>query len=523
MTTRKHSSRKINTVTFIFSNRPSPTASLVSRPASKRNERTAIESIMMSPDSNDLSPRMGLSMEDIGESLSPFGNRNLDFNININNNNNNTAGVGVGSASSPTTGTMGAPSVLAIKEEDLWLFSDTLGQALDGADKTLEGLEADRELLPSAILRKCHEFADGLGSLAGELEGQSLQERKLLAGAIKDDLRLFDEEREKHLRRLSSLPAASSRNANTIVGNGNSAGEVKDEDIIQALSGASTLLRDVETAFREIGNDEAEEIADAALVMARLFILSLQNIHSNLVKQLTLSGNDPNDIQGKQSNNRSTAWIEELSNDDGDDNVINDNNDDDDASNNKENRPSGERRRTTRRYQQRRMRVLWPPLGPKVDTAMAWTREEATKRPFLAVALGLTLWPVAISTALVGTSVALIDGAFQDTYERFREGPWISVVEESAAQAYQASRLTVATGKLVGKQSLRVAARQIERRGGLQLVVQDLGGMALDKITHPIDTIGKIWDGVHWGFGVVKDATDGFVSMRRESQEDSLI
>ena len=479
----------------------------------------------MSPDSNDLSPRMGLSMEDIGESLSSFGNRNLDFNFNTNN---TTKSSGVGSASSPTTGTtgtLGAPPVLVIKEEDLRLFSDTLGQALDGADRTLEGLEADRELLPSAILRKCHEFADGLGSLAGELEGQSIQERKVLAGAIKDDLRLFDEEREKHLRRLTANAKSDTNNSNSNSNSmiDNSAGEVKDEEILRALSGASTLLRDVETAFREIGNDEAEEVADAALLMARLFILSLQNIHSNLVKQLLGSGNDPNRIQGKQSNTRSAAWIEELSNDDGDgdDNVINDS--DNDASSNKENRPSGERRRTTRRYQQRRMRVLWPPLGPKVDTAMAWTREEATKRPFLAVALGLTLWPVAISTALVGTSVALLDGAFQNTYERFREGPWISVVEESAAQAYQASRLTVATGKLVGKQSLRVAARQIERRGGLQLVVQDLGGMALDRIAHPIDTIGKIWDGVHWGFGVVKDATDDFVSMRRESPEDSLI
>ena len=168
------------------------------------------------------------------------------------------------------------------------------------------------------------------------------------------------------------------------------------------------------------------------------------------------------------------------------------------------------------------MRVLWPPLSPKVDTAMAWTRDEATKRPFLAVALGLTLWPVAISSALVGTSVSLIDGAVQESYERFREGPWLTVVEETAAQAYQAGRLTVATGKLVGKQSLRVVSRQIDRRGGLKPIVQDLGDMALNRITHPIDTIGKIWDGVHWGFGVVKDATDDFVSMRLESQESLM-
>lgn len=440
---------------------------------------------MMSPDSTDLSPRM--SMEDIGESF------------------NDT-------------------TVLAIREEDLRILSDTLGQALEGADKTLQGLESDRDLLPSAILRKCQEFADGLGSLAGELEGQSIEDRRKLAEAIRDDLRLFDE--AEGYMKGDSRSISSNHDANPfqqIESSGNNAirerdnDEEKDEDILRALSGASTLLRDVEAAFREIGSDEAEEIADAALIMARLFLLSLQNMHSNLVEQL--APDNPNDFERGTSNRfgnengRSTVWIEELSNDNGDD---------DDASN-AEGLPSTERHeRKKNRYQQRRMRVLWPPLGPKVDSAMAWTREEASKRPFLAVALGLTLWPVAISTALMGTSLSLIDGAVQNTYERFREGPWISVVEESAAQAYQAGRLTLATGKLVGRQSLRVAARQIERRGGIQPIVKDLGGMALDRITHPIDTVGKIWDGVHWGFGVVKDATDDFLMMRRESQ-DSLV
>ena len=168
------------------------------------------------------------------------------------------------------------------------------------------------------------------------------------------------------------------------------------------------------------------------------------------------------------------------------------------------------------------MRVLWPALGPGVDTAMAWTREEATRRPFLAVALGLTLWPVALSTALLGTSVALIDGAVQEAYDRFKDGPWISALEHGAAQAYQAGRLSVATGRLVGRQGLRVAARQIERRGGLGPVSLDLGGMALDKIAHPIDTIGKAWDGLHWGFGAVRDTAEEFLSVRRERRESMV-
>lgn len=468
-------------------------------------------------------------MEDIGDSL---------FSLSINRSWNSDSNTGVDPASPMTRTIVTLPrnaTMLAIREEDLQTLSETLEHTLDGADKILQGLEADRELLPSAILRKCHEFADGIGYLAEELEGQSAGERTRLAEAIREDLRLFekngDEEEYAHRssRELSFYPTSSAyggrngermgNNGNDTIVEGNSAiSEGEDDDILRAISGASNLLRDVEAAFRDIGNDEAEDIADAALIMARLFLLSLQNIHLNLLEQLTPDNRHDferdNAMGSKYNQDRSTVRIEELSSDYG--NV---------GTDRKGRRPIGEGGRKKPRgisHQQWRMRVLWPPLGPKIDTAMTWTREEATKRPLLAVALGLTLWPVAISTALIGTSVSLIDAAAQSTYDRFREGPWISVVEENAAQAYQAGRLTVATGKLVGKQSLKVMARQIERRGGLQPIVQDIGGMTLDRITHPVDTIGKIWDGFLWGFCVMKDATEDFLSMRQEAQESLM-
>ena len=494
----------------------------------------------MSPDSNDLSPR--LSIEDIGLSLSSLrfdeATENLDRNLNemivgLDGKRNRSFNFVTDIGSASPTSTTGTPTantaLLTIREEDLIQLSEFIDQALEGADMTLQGLEADRKLLPSAILRKCHEFADGLGSLAEELESKSIEDQTILADAIREDLRLFEEGLQSEdlnfrtASRLSFIPDSPSdgekctkegnSNDNIInhsVGNQNQGHD--NNDILRAISGASVLLRDIETAFREIGNDEAEEVADAALIMARLFLFTLRNIHTSLNGMLEASDSD------KRRNNHdqgfSTVWIEELSFEDGEDEI-----------NHREKRPDGEQRQNKPRrssQRHRRMRALWPPLGPKVDEAMAWTREEATKRPFLATVLGLTLWPVAITTALVGTSIALIDGAVQDAYEHFREGPWISVVEESTAQAYQVGRLTVATGKLVGKQSLRVVNRQIERRGGLQPIVQDLSGMALDRITHPIDTIGKVWDGIHWGIGVLKDATDDFVSMRQESQQQLM-
>lgn len=388
-------------------------------------------------------------------------------------------------------------------------LTSAMKNILQGADRTLEGLEADRDLLPAAILRKCREFADGLGSLAEELENQSSEERKSLAGAIQNDLKLFEqqmEESNKINRRLVYGYDVDEAKHET---NPQMSNEHGEGDILLALSGASTLLRDVETSFREIGNDEAEEIADAALLVARLFLLSLQNVHSNLVELLEEPTGGTR-LGGGNSDEHSAIFIEELPGDETEANG-------DKGTNN------GPTPGAPRAIQGRRMRVLWPPLGPTVDTAMAWTREEASKRPVLAVALGLSLWPVAISTALLGTSVALVDGAVQNAYERFQHGPWISVLEESAAQAYQTIRLTVATGKLVGKQSLRVAARQIERRGGLGPIAQDVGGMALDRIIHPIDTIGKIWDGFQWGLGVAKETAGDFLSMQKERSQASLI
>jgi hypothetical protein len=421
--------------------------------------------------------------------------------------------------------TPNGPMTMSINENDLRLLSTTIEHVLDNVDKTLTGLEIDRDLLPTAIIRKCNEFADGIGSLADELENQSIEERKQLADVIRDDLLLYENNVNAAIENNNNnFNAASIMNipSSPINGNNNNNNNNDDDNILQALSGASTILRDVENALREIKNDEAEEIADAALIVARLFLLSLQSIHDNISMSLTTNnsttgGNDDDECNNNIMNNnngRTTVIIEELSSDDDDDES---NNNDD--GNKKEQLPSKDRSRRQQRKQQRRMRVLWPPLGPHVDKAMSWTKEETTKRPLLAVALGLTLWPVTISTALIGSSVCLVDGAVQDVYEKFRDTPLIDAVEQSAAQAYQAGRLTLATSKLVGKQTLRVLGRQINRRGGIGPIVEDIGSIALDRITHPIDTIGKVWDGCIWSLDVIKNTTEQFVSMRHKEQE----
>jgi hypothetical protein len=460
---------------------------------------------------------------------------------------------------------------------------DVVGTALDGADRTLDQLEADPDLLPTAILRRCTELADLIGSLASQLQQQSPNDRERLADAIQSDVRRQYESQHKqqmqqqqqYLRQLASKPE---RNDLHLVSTDSEDSErrrlvaaqedddgLNRNDILDALMGAVTLLRDVESSLRDIGKDDAEEIADVALTFARLFIMSLQDIHSTVtpddVKQVSddMKRRDVAVMQQSSSTRiGNTVFIEELTDNDGelDENgkavsvsdvfeiasvigtgmdVIGDHLDGTKISdvmevsdvidiagdigtvmNNQTNVPGG--RPFFGRRSQRRIRIMWPRLGPHVETAMAWTKEEATKNPVLAVALGLTLWPVAITTALIGGSALLVDGIVQDAYNEFQDARLIDSLEQGAAQLYQAGRLGMVTGKLVMKQSLRVASRQIERQGGVQPILENVGNAALDRVAHPIETLGMIWGGLHWGIGIVKENMDKIISHRPDEQ-----
>ena len=56
------------------------------------------------------------------------------------------------------------------------------------------------------------------------------------------------------------------------------------------------------------------------------------------------------------------------------------------------------------------------------------------------------------------------------------------------------------------KQSIRVGGRQIERRGGLGAVACDVGGFAIDRALHPIETASWAWNSVKWGAGTLLEA-----------------
>mmetsp|Transcript_11765 Transcript_11765/g.17279 ORF Transcript_11765/g.17279 Transcript_11765/m.17279 type:complete len:203 (+) Transcript_11765:587-1195(+) len=153
-----------------------------------------------------------------------------------------------------------------------------------------------------------------------------------------------------------------------------------------------------------------------------------------------------------------------------------------------------------------RMRCLWPPLGPAVAGAFEWTKEEASKKPMLAVALGMTLWPAAVVTALVGTPMVVADNVVQHVYNSLSEGPIVETLERGAAQAFHAGKLSMLTGKLVLRHSVTIATRQIERRGGVGEIAKDVGGFVLDRATHPVETVCMTWDVAGMGFRALGDA-----------------
>ena len=236
--------------------------------------------MMMRPDSyNDLSPLSLTTMTTMNDDVTSTNSNSFRFD------------------------TPDGPMTMSINEKDLQILSTTIEHVLDNVDKTLTGLETDFDLLPTAIIRKCNEFADGIGSLANELENQSIEERKQLADVIRDDLQLYEnninaaiEDSTHNYNRINNNNNTTAHSilnipSSPVNGSNNNNNKNNDNEILQALSGASTILRDVENALREIGNDEAEEIADAALIVARLFLLSLQSIHDNISMSLTNSSN----------------------------------------------------------------------------------------------------------------------------------------------------------------------------------------------------------------------------------------
>ena len=361
-------------------------------------------------------------------------------------------------------------------------FLEIVGGVLEKADHGLNELEANDDLVGSAIVRKCQELADGIGALATQLEQQTLTERQSLAQACRQDSAMV-----APMNHPSTTSQQQQQQQQALA-------QLTEQDWIEAIQGATSFLRDVETSFREVSKPEADEIADVALTLARLFLLSLQSLHATITPEdLVVVGEQP----------KSSVTIEELSSPE----------DDDDTT-----RTPSSSRKKKKSKSFPRVRILWPPLGPAVASAWDWGKEQATQQPLLAVALGLTLWPAAIPTALVGGTMVVVDGCLQNVYHHMENNnsPWIETAEQGAGQLYQLGRLGWLCTQLVTKQTFKIVTRQVDKHGGMGQIACDVGGMAVDRALHPVETVEIAWNGLGWCIGMVHDTVQQIIVPREE-------
>lgn len=362
-----------------------------------------------------------------------------------------------------------------------------VGDVLDAADQQLEHWVDEPDTVASAIYRTSQDVASAVGNLAQHLEAQNEEQRRALAAACLRDVQdhslyLQQEQQQQRRRREAAVVVDMDDSVHRQVAN------LQEHDFVQILQAAAVFLRDVQASFQALEMEEAEEVADVALTVARLFMASLQSVHAQIA---------PEDLVAQFQQQQSTTATRGCSV------TIEQVGDEDDAEQDGSNRtnPSKKQRQPENKNKKQRndrLRVLWPPLGPQVQKACQWGQTAAVEQPLLALALAFTLWPAAIVSAFCAPPLLITDKILQGAYNHFQEGPLLQNIERGAAQLYHTGRLALVSGKLVTRQGLRIARRQVERNGGLSRMAHQAFAFGVDRVTHPLETAGMVWDGLCW-------------------------
>jgi len=365
---------------------------------------------------------------------------------------------------------------------------EVIGELLNNADAALSEVESNGTL-GTAIVRISQSIAETVGAVAENIENQSDEEKRELARACVTNIEAFH--RNALLLDLDTETHTEGPPSAMIAENPTEVATISDNDFLKGLQLASGLLRDVEDTLRRIDRNEAEELADVALTVANLLTASLQSFHASVT---------PDEIlrlaEGKSSQSF-TVRIELLDSED------------------EAEAPRRSSRNIKSKYRCQRQRVLWPPLVPPLSVALQRGQAEASKNPIVAVALGVTLWPMVALTTLIGTPIVVGDTVLQSLYDKIKDTALIEGVERTVAQGYQTSKLCFLSTKLVAKQWIRVASKQIDRHGGLESIAQKAGDFAVNRLTHPVESVGMAWNSISRCVGNIAS----FVS--KEAQESS--
>jgi len=442
----------------------------------------------------------------------------------------------------------------------LQLLSNFLNNVETTLNDITERENSGHQVLGPGIVRVCRDLADEIEGVARDLQKEHMQASEHLEQVRNDhELSLIEEggdysrneEKSYHEAMVSTNEATSLLASFT---NSESTSSLQShEEFISTLSTTHTLLLDMAAALRAITQQEAQELGEVALEVARMFVWSLGMVHSNMV-QTTLS----NDLRSMDLNERPqreestqkavggtkqnrVTWVSEPSSNRELGPVVEILGEEEKRDEHVFNHPGSPTNNAAQlRYTpklspipssppkdltpisptnmgnmhklQGRVRVLWPPLLPAVTEAGKHVASNAMEHPIPAIAIGLTCGPAAIATAaFAGPPLLVADWAIQSSYNALSEHtPVIENVEKGAANAMQVAHLAILCSKLVVKQGIAVGERQIERRGGVGKVCSDVAGGAVDMALHPVETACKAWDGLFWIGGAAQNAV-GFV------------
>eukprot|EP00978_Attheya_sp_CCMP212_P011370 scaffold28063_cov52-Attheya_sp.AAC.4 len=353
-----------------------------------------------------------------------------------------------------------------------------VGNALHKSHEMLDHVEREGNL-GRTIQRGCRDLADGLADASRELLPPSSDDHSHM-GLLTDD----DQNTDPSHGIISSI------------NNG-------DNGIVSAspdeMNAARSLLHDVEAVLRSIEEDEAEELADVALTVARMMVMVLENIHSSIT---------PDDLLLQDQHNHNNSLQIERLDDDG-------NKEEEEERNKIRSRgdPLGFEHHNTNKisrpkYGRDRVRLLWPPVVPAIMSAGQRTKDCAMERPLMATALGIMCGPAAFfTTCFVAVPLVVSDTVLQNVYGVLENTVphMVEATERGAAGACQVVKLQFLGVKLVTRQTLRVARRQVDRRGGIGPTLGEIGGAVVDRLVHPVDTAQQTCDGIAWGWGVFQN------------------
>jgi hypothetical protein len=377
----------------------------------------------------------------------------------------------------------------------------TIGDALNHASQMLDGLENDG-ILGSAIRRYAADIATSVGIVARDLEcGEDEESRKKWARALIDDAQSqlaleaegthsADPTQPRATQTGDSLVPLSPPNEMSAA---KAVSELSENDVMDAMAVARTILLDVEDALMSISEDDAEEIADVGLLVVKMFLYGLQNVHSQITPNMIKSGFKEADA---------SMDIEIL---------------DDDGNETGEHISSGQGQR-----RDERMRILWPPIGPAFISIASWGKDSAVKNPILSIALGMTLWPAAVIGAFISGPILAADWCLQSGYEAVKDQIFVETAEKSATNLYNVGKFYFLVSKLMVKQSCRVGKRQIHRRGGIEKIAKDAGGWTVDRALHPIESAGMLWNSAKWSAGKVVEGVEFVKDAGRRREDDHI-